>query len=81
MTQDDWVYGLFQSERTRGLSGPMRPALALDANNPFYNFRLWRHACNGSFLDNPNLLWKHPVSEGAWPNTSRSQAVPLTPMS
>ena len=59
MTQDDWVYGLFQSERTRGLSGPMRPALALDANNPFYNFRLWRHACEGSFLDAPNLLWKH----------------------
>ena len=59
MTQDDWVYGLFQSERTRGLSGPMRPALALDANNPFYNFRLWRHACQGSIADAPSLLWKH----------------------
>jgi hypothetical protein len=77
MTQDDWVYGLFQSERTRGLSGPMRPALALDANNPFYNFRLWRHACVGSFLDESLLLWKHSgVGGGLAPHLEEPSSPP-----
>ena len=53
----DWIANLFQSEQTRGLSGGQAAALALDESNPYYNFRLRRHTCDGDLVADPSLLW------------------------
>jgi hypothetical protein len=53
----DWIANLFQSEQTRGLSGGQAAALALDESNPYYNFRLRRHTCDGDLVADPSLIW------------------------
>ncbi len=53
----EWVAGLFQSEGARGLSGESASAVALDEANPYYNYRLRRHASDGDLVADPGLLW------------------------
>ncbi|MBN2800104.1 MAG: hypothetical protein JXX28_13245, partial [Deltaproteobacteria bacterium] len=57
MAVNDWVPNLYQSEQTRGLSGGGATGVALDASNPYYNFRLRRHKAEGDVVADPALLW------------------------
>jgi len=55
----EWVAGLFQSDnkQARGLSGDSANTVALDEANPYYNYRLRRHAAEGDLVADPGLLW------------------------
>jgi len=57
MAVGDWIANLFQSDETRGLSGGAAGAVALDDSNPYYNYRLRRHAADGDLVREPQLLW------------------------
>ena len=57
MTVDDWISNLFQTGQTRGLSGGLSAAVTLDETNPFYNYRLQRHAVSGDLVGDPSVLW------------------------
>jgi hypothetical protein len=57
MALGDWISGLFQSEQARGLSGGSAPSIALDDDNPYYNYRLRRHRAEGDLIADPPLLW------------------------
>ena len=64
MNQDPWVDALFQSERTRGLSGPIRPVLGLYEDEAFFSSRVWRHVTHSDVVEDPSQLWKHEGSGG-----------------
>jgi hypothetical protein len=58
MAAFDWVNRLFQGgEQTRGLSGALGGAVALDDANSFYNFRLRRHYTDADLGVEPERLW------------------------
>ena len=58
MAAFDWLNKLFQgSETTRGLSGAVASAIALDDANSFYNYRLRRHYTDADIAEEPHRLW------------------------
>ena len=76
MNRDNWVDALFQSERTRGLSGPIRPVLGLYEDEAFYSSRVWKHTTHSDLVDNPERLWSH---EGPGGGVSEHLQDPLSP--
>ena len=60
----DWSAGLISSEATRGLSGGAAPSVALDADNPAYNYRLRTHEAGGDLVADPRRLWEPSPDSG-----------------
>ena len=76
MNRDNWVDALFQSERTRGLSGPIRPVLGLYEDEAFYSSRVWKHTTHLDLVTHPESLWTH---EGPGGGVSEHLQDPLSP--